>query len=173
MNDDVYVLTLQLDTASFEWLQALRAEHFPSSRNWLPAHLTLLHKTSTEQIAALKNGWDEFADRSNLPVRFSGIRSLGGGTAVEVDCPGLKAFRQRLMEAMSGQFSRQDMQPFKAHVTIQNKVEPSVARLLQERLSTTFTPREGIACGVMVWRYLNGPWARDTILPFRAATRRL
>ena len=171
MSEDVYVVTLQLDTASFEWLQALRIEHFPSSRNWLPAHLTLLHTTSTEQINALKNRWDEFADMANLPVRFTGIRSLGGGTAVEVDSPGLNSCRQRLMGAMSGKFSRQDIQPFKAHVTIQNKVAPSEAKLLQERLRTTFAAREGLGCGVMLWRYLNGPWSFDSILPFNGTQR--
>jgi 2'-5' RNA ligase superfamily len=167
MSDDVYVVTLQLDSASFEWLQALRVEHFPKSRNWLPAHLTLFHTVSTDQAGRLKDCWRRFGEFLPLRVRFTGIRSLGGGTAFDVDSPGLTEFRRRMMEAMMGQFSRQDLQPFKAHVTIQNKVESSAARSLQERLSCGFAAREGIANGVMIWRYLGGPWSLDSILPFR------
>ena len=46
-------MTLRLDGASFDRLQTLRQRHFPSSLNWLPAHLTLLHTLSSEQVARI------------------------------------------------------------------------------------------------------------------------
>jgi hypothetical protein len=36
---------------SFAWLDGLRQPHFPVERNFLPAHLTLCHRLSSDQIA--------------------------------------------------------------------------------------------------------------------------
>ena len=129
---EVQIVTLQFDAASFEWLQQLRIRHFPPQRNFLPAHLTLLHKASREQVTRLKENWSEFERHSALPIRFTGLRSLGGGTAVIVNSPPLDAIRSEVMHTMAGAFSRQDLQPFKAHVTVQNKVDPAAAGDLLE-----------------------------------------
>lgn len=44
------------------------------------------------------------------------------------------------------------------HVTVQNKVSPQKARALRERLEQTFTPFEVRGEGLLLWRYLGGPW---------------
>jgi hypothetical protein len=43
------ILTLEMDTHSFEILDALRKKHFPPERNVLDAHITLFHKLPGEQ----------------------------------------------------------------------------------------------------------------------------
>jgi hypothetical protein len=45
--DRSFILTAELDPASFAWLDWLRREHFPPERNLLPAHLTLFHRLSS------------------------------------------------------------------------------------------------------------------------------
>jgi hypothetical protein len=55
-----FILSLKLDDVSFERLQAWRTRHFPPALNHLPAHLTLLHTASREQISRLRERWQGF-----------------------------------------------------------------------------------------------------------------
>jgi hypothetical protein len=43
-------------------------------------------------------------------------------------------------------------------VTVQNKVAPDEARALHRSLEETFAPFEVASVGLMLWRYLGGPW---------------
>jgi hypothetical protein len=43
-------------------------------------------------------------------------------------------------------------------VTVQNKAEPAEAKALLEQLQHAFEPFEVVGEGVLVWRYLGGPW---------------
>jgi hypothetical protein len=52
-------------------------------------------------------------------------------------------------------------------VTVQNKVEPAVARALRDRLAAEFVPHRVGARGLGLWRYLGGPWAPIAEYPFR------
>ncbi|MBE7190770.1 2'-5' RNA ligase family protein, partial [Jatrophihabitans endophyticus] len=54
--------------------------------------------------------------------------------------------------------TRQDQQPLRAHVTVQNKVEPSEARRTVETLRASFVPFATTASGFRLWRYDGGPW---------------
>jgi hypothetical protein len=60
--------------------------------------------------------------------------------------------------AMGGEFSRQDSQAWRPHVTIQNKVLAETARHLYRTLQSGFAPRTGAVIGLLVWEYLGGPW---------------
>ena len=51
--DRTFILTAELDGASFDWLDELRRAHFPPERNLLPAHLTLFHRLSPAQSGRL------------------------------------------------------------------------------------------------------------------------
>ncbi len=167
--DPVYIVTLKLDRASFERVQALRAQHFPSRLNWIPAHLTLLHRLSGAQVARLAQGWHAMAGGGPLSMHYTGPKSLGRGVAIAVDAPQVGRLRDRVMEAAGGPFSRQDLQPFRAHVTVQNKVEPAAAAALLRSLEAGFEPWSGRAEGVLIWRYLGGPWELESELVFQAA----
>jgi 2'-5' RNA ligase len=62
----------------------------------------------------------------------------------------------------------QDSQRFQPHVTIQNKVAPDEARALHRRLSAEFQPFTIRGEGLILWRYLGGPWERIRLFRFAA-----
>jgi hypothetical protein len=43
-------------------------------------------------------------------------------------------------------------------VTVQNKVDPKVARATLDRLRANFRPEVSRAMGLELWRYDGGPW---------------
>jgi hypothetical protein len=51
-------------------------------------------------------------------------------------------------------------------VTVQNKAPPEEARALLERLQLEFEPFDLLGEGVLVWRYLGGPWEPVGRVPF-------
>ncbi|PDT85750.1 hypothetical protein CO669_31210 [Bradyrhizobium sp. Y36] len=161
--DRTFILTAELDPASFDWLDGLRRAHFPRERNLLPAHLTLFHRLSPAQTSRLA---DVTLPAAPVPMRYTGVRLLGFGVAIEITCPELARLRTALQTAMGGELSRQDSQGWRPHVTIQNKVAAAAARGLYDELHAEFVPRAGAVGGLLVWEYLNGPWRQDRRLPF-------
>ncbi len=152
-----FVVTAELDGESFEWLEGLRRRHFPPERNHLDAHLTLFHKLDAAAIEIVKTviGVQAFG---TMALRFDGLRMLGRGVAVEVAAPELTALRAACAIALKERLTSQDSQPFRPHVTIQNKVDPDVAKKLYAELRTGYVERIGSTQALMVWRYLGGPW---------------
>jgi hypothetical protein len=163
MNDKTYILTAELDDASFDWLDALRREHFPPERNVLSAHLTMFHRLSGAQIERLP--LVAIPDQP-IDLDVDGLRFLGGGVAFNLRSPGLARLREAIIAAMAGELSRQDAQKWTPHVTVQNKVKTEIARDLFATLSEDFASRAGHATGLLVWEYLNGPWRLIRRLPF-------
>jgi 2'-5' RNA ligase len=78
----------------------------------------------------------------------------------------LAALRDSLAAAWEPWLTRQDRQRHAPHVTVQNKVEPSVARALRDRLAAQFTPEQVPARGLGLWRYRGGPWEPVAEYPF-------
>jgi hypothetical protein len=64
----------------------------------------------------------------------------------------------RLRAQWRPHLSRQDAQPLRPHVTVQNKVAPDAARALHAALSADFVPYAVQAVGLALWRYRGGPW---------------
>jgi hypothetical protein len=153
--DTTYILTAELDPDSFVWLDALRRAHFPPERNLLPAHLTLFHRLSSAQAGRLAGS---ARPSIPLPVQFDAPLLLGFGVAVRLRAPELEQLRSAMRAAMGGEFSRQDSQAWRPHVTIQNKVSAEAARHLYRTLQSGFAPRNGAVIGLLVWEYLGGPW---------------
>ncbi len=165
------ILTLDLDPASFAALDALRRAHFPSARNFIPAHVTLFHALPGEREAEVRaHLTDVCGDIPPLALSFPHLRFLGRGVAVEVRSPPLLALRARLAERWRPWLTRQDQQPWRPHVTIQNKVPPEEARALFEGLSVGWSLTSGQAQGVRPWRYLGGPWEALEPIPFSGPT---
>lgn len=161
------ILTLRLDEGAFDWLQALRRRWFPPERNLIPAHLTLFHKLPGAEAEAVRRTLAEICRRTPpLLLEASGPRSLGRGVAFGFRSPGLQAFREALVEAFEPWLTAQDRQPFRPHVTVQNKVEPAEARALLERLQAEWEPFEAAGEGVLLWRYHGGPWEAVDAIPF-------
>lgn len=164
------ILTLRLDGASFALLDGLRAAHFPPARNFLPAHITLFHALPGDEEPAIRATLAEVAAATGqLPLSFPAARFLGRGVALTVASPTLVALRGALASRWAPWLSAQDRQPYHPHVTIQNKVAPEAARALYAQLAAGWQPFAGTGEGLLLWRYLGGPWELLADLPFTGA----
>jgi len=162
-----FILSLRLDDESFARLQGWRIRYFPAALNYIPAHLTLLHTASWQQVSRLREHWSRFETMTLPPLRFSAPRYLGRGVAIDVESQSLRSLRAGIIEVMGGEMTRQDQQPFRAHVTVQNKVDAAQARKLFESMRSGFEPWNGRGEAVLVWKYLAGPWALESEHRFR------
>lgn len=153
------ILTLKLDADSFAFFDCLRQKHFPPERNFLRAHVTLFHHLPGEKIETIKTDLRRVAaEYEKFPVRFSAVRFLGKGSAVEIESADLNQLRERLKNEWLDDLTNQDRQKFKPHITVQNKVAPDIARRFFGDFSANFIARNGWGIGIELWRYLNGPW---------------
>ena len=156
------ILTVALDGASFAYLDDLRRRHFPPARNVVPAHLTLFHALPGEEAAGIGRELRAICGRQRpFTMRAPGLRSLGRGVAVAFASPDIVRIRQALAREWRDWLTPQDLATIAPHVTIQNKVPPEAARALLAELGATFRPFEATAEGLMLWRYLGGPWRRE------------
>lgn len=172
MTERPLIVSLSFDEATFERLDALRRAHFPPERNVLAAHLTLFHHLPGEEVSRVIERIGEVANRSAFEITFARLRFLGRGVAIDVDSTELVDLRAKMAASFRGVLTRQDAQGFRPHVTIQNKVEPAVARALFEGMSADFTPWCGTACGLAVWTYLGGPWSPVAEIPFATGAQK-
>ena len=158
MNAPIVVTALlgRADQAAFD---GLRRAHYPPERNVLPAHLTLFHHLPPSVEAELKRRLTETTRGVRAPAaKATGLMSLGRGVAVKIESSGLAAIRHELCEMFSGLLMPQDAGGWRPHVTIQNKVAPSMAKLLMTALAWEFRPREVEIAGLATWWYRGGPW---------------
>jgi 2'-5' RNA ligase len=161
------ILTLQLDPASFARLDGLRRAYFPPALNRLHAHLTLFHALPAAAEPEVSANLAVLAAASApLPLRFAGLRGLGRGVAYAVESPELMALRGLLAKSWHGWLTQQDRQGYRPHVTVQNKVEPAIARELQAELEAGFTPWEGRGEALLLWRYRDREWVGAGGFPF-------
>lgn len=153
------VVTALLGRADQAAFDALRRAHYPPERNVLPAHLTLFHHLPPSVEDELKRRLNDATRGARPPVaRAAGLMSLGRGVAVKIESSALAAIRRDLCEAFSGLLMPQDAGGWRPHVTIQNKVAPSLAKLLMAALTREFRPREVEIAGLATWWYRGGPW---------------
>ena len=149
------------------WLQQLRRTHYPAGRNQVPAHLTLFHQLPPSLAPELSDRLAQAAAAPPPPATIAGLVDLGEGTAFRVESDALAAIRDGLADAFHGLLMPQDQAPWRPHITIQNKVEPGAARALQRQLGATFEPRPLLIRALASWLYLDGPWERLKVHPFR------
>lgn len=153
--ETTYILTAEMDPESFSWLDRLRQQHFPPERNLLPAHLTMFHHLSSAQTARL----DDFeVPDGPIPILLSAPILLGSGVAIRIQSPELGRLRTAARQAMSGEFSKQDSQGWRPHVTIQNRVPAAAAKQLYRAIENGFEQSAGVVRGLLLWEYLGGPW---------------
>ena len=161
------IVTADPGAADLAPLEALRRLHFPPGRNQLPAHLTLFHalppSLESEVTEALRQEARGKAPRARLRPPYS----LGGGVAFRILSTELDDLRARLAERFHGALSAQDAAGFRAHVTIQNKVAPKIARALLDELTRGFREQPFRIAALSLHRYLGGPWQPLGRYPFR------
>ena len=161
------IVTAEFGSADFAWLDGLRRAHFPADRNQLPAHLTMFHALPPSAEVELRSRLSAIVRASTPRALIAGLMDLGGGVAFRVVSDELDSIRQELADAFHGLLTAQDAAGWRPHVTIQNKVEPKVARQLRARLERSFNPRPLSISGLGLHRYLGGPWERLRLYPFR------
>jgi hypothetical protein len=161
------IVTAELGGEDLAWLDRLRRAHYPAERNRLPAHLTIFHALPPSAEEEVRTRLSRFASASAPVARIEGLMDLGGGVAFRVVSPELDRIRDELTHDLRGLLGAQDSGGWRAHVTIQNKVAPKVARALIAELEREFRPRPLSIGGLGLHRYLNGPWEKLAIYPFR------
>ncbi|HJE24005.1 MAG TPA: 2'-5' RNA ligase family protein [Methylorubrum populi] len=161
------ILTLQMDETAFARFDGLRRRHFPEALNHIPAHATLFHHLPGEDAAGVTETVTVLARLQPPPeVAVTGLRFTGRGVAYVLASEALSAFRGQVATAFRDRLTAQDRQGWRPHVTVQNKVAPETARALHAALSESFAPTLFQAPGLLLWRYLGGPWERIAEIPF-------
>ncbi|MBO2008177.1 2'-5' RNA ligase family protein [Hymenobacter negativus] len=162
------ILTLTLDAASQTYFNRLREQHFPPKINYLAAHLTLFHHLPGHELADISTTLRQLSNAQRpLPLQVTGLRSLGRGVAFLLENEELRALHRQLQAAFAPRLTPQDQQKLQPHVTIQNKVDPAVARQLLAEMQADFTPFEALGTGLHLWEYRGGPWASVAEFGFR------
>lgn len=162
-----FVVTLGFDPETFGRLDALRRRFFPPERNVVPAHLSLFHHLPPGEGAAIARSLDAAASHGPIPLAFPGLKRLGGGMAVTVEAPGLKALHGRLSAAFGPWLTPQDRQPLRPHVTLMNKADKAAAALAFESLRASWERWAGTGTDLLLWSYRGGPWAFVAAYPLR------
>jgi 2'-5' RNA ligase len=167
LDPDPFIVTAALDEAGRDWLDSLRRRHFPPGRNLVPAHLTLFHKIPADEEVRLADVVRRVcAATAPMALRGQGPWFLGRGVALRFEAAGFHAVRQQIADTLAPVLTPQDRNAFRAHVTVQNKVDPATARALFEALQHEGPPFDLIAEGLLIWRYRGGPWTLHAEVPF-------
>ncbi|WP_144095203.1 2'-5' RNA ligase family protein [Croceicoccus sediminis] len=168
MNTRPIIITATLPPDLFAFADRLRQAHFPPERNFLSAHLTLFHaippscEGEVRRVIADLTG--EFAPP---PARLLGIRSLGRGTALDIESRDLLNLRDMIANRFAGSLTAQDDHRPKLHVTVQNKVSPQEAKALQAQLAPQVRARDFAFPGLEMHFYDGGPWEEAGRWKFR------
>ena len=160
------ILTARIAEHDLIPLDLLRRKHFPPERNFLRAHLTVFYRLPGEYVdRILEHLRHTAAGKGAIAATVNGVRHLGAGVAFTVDSPDLNAVRHGLHRDFVPWLGFQDMQTWRPHITVQNKVSRSDAHRLHDELLSCFRPRDITITGLDLWRYLDGPWALEATVP--------
>ena len=152
------IITLTVDDEHQQRFDDERRRWFPAGRTVIGAHVTLFHAIPGEHEAQVRRTIIEVVRRDRVEVSVAEVVSLGRGVAYRLASTGLASVHSALRRDFADVLTRQDAQPFRPHVTIQNKVPPEVARETVTRLRARFTPSTMTGTGLALWRYVDGPW---------------
>lgn len=153
------------------WADRLRAAHFPPDRNFLKAHITLFHHLPPSQSGAVRAAVKAMTVQYAPPrADVTRLLNLGRGVAYFIESPDLLGIRAEMAERFHGLLTPQDQARPRLHITIQNKVEPAVARALLSELESNFEPRPLSITGLALHHYLGGPWEPAGTWSFRGQT---
>ena len=158
MTDAPLILALTLDTNSQQYFNALRRKHFPPERNYLDAHLTLFHHLPAGEMRIIEAISNVVYNCDKLQVLVTGVKSIGNGVAFVMECAQLQAMHKQLQQQWEPWLIPQDRQKLWPHITVQNKVNPVVAKQLKDKLEQEFTPFEVTGTGLSLFEYQGGPW---------------
>lgn len=162
------VVTALLDPVTQHRFDEERRRLFPVGRTQVGAHVTLFHAVPGEHLDAVRSALEAQQYAPSPAVRVTGVRSLGRGAAYVIDSPALAAVHKRLAEQWWPWLTPQDRQPFRPHVTVQNKVDAETAKATVAALAAAFVPLTTTCEGLGLWRYVGGPWEAEATFAFEA-----
>jgi 2'-5' RNA ligase superfamily len=162
------IITAEMGKADQAWANGLRRRYFPPERNFLDAHITLFHHLPPSHLAEVKSRLAALVAECPPPTaHLSEVMMLGRGVAFRVHSLELLSIRDELAEEFRGLLIPQDQARPRLHITIQNKVEPGVAKALHAELSAAFKPRPLAISGLAAHCYKGGPWEHIQSWKFR------
>lgn len=164
------IVAAELGKPDFAWLDALRRRHYPPERNRVPAHLTLFRSLPPSAEPEVRRRLARAASGRAPAAAIAGAMDLDSGVAIRVESQELEQVRDDLAGDFSGLLTAQDSGPWNPHVTIQNKVEPRVARALLRELRSTLEPQPLRITGLLLIRYSAGEWEPLASYRFRGAS---
>lgn len=154
-----FIVTLAVDDASFLRLDSWRRSYFPAERNFIPAHVSLLHKLPGDALAWVESILEHATrDVPSFDVSFAALERRGTLVTIDVVSPPLEQLHAALASAFHEVLTPQDRQKFRPHVTLVNKCSVDEAKGREVSLRNLFSPWVGRAEGLLLWRYLGGPW---------------
>lgn len=163
------ILTARIAEEDLEPFERLRRTHFPQDRNLLQAHLTMFHRMPGENRALIEEELHFAAQATKvIAADVSGLRHLGAGVAFSITSPALFDIRAALKAGFLSWLGPQDMQPWRPHITVQNKSSKAKADELYRTLDQNFQPHLIDITGLDLWEYLGGPWRHAAYAPFSA-----
>ncbi|TWV94366.1 2'-5' RNA ligase family protein [Chitinophaga pinensis] len=161
----ILIVTLEMEEVYQRQFSDLRRKYFPAHANYLDAHITLFHHLPAGE-SAITEGLEKAAQRAPIALKVAGIVHFGNGVAYRLESEALQALHVNLQQAFEPWLIRQDKQPLRPHITVQNKVTNFKAKQLHEVLSAEFIPFDIQTTGLKTWRYLHGPWKAERTFPF-------
>jgi 2'-5' RNA ligase len=163
------ILTAKMEARAQQHFQSLRDRHYPRELNIVPAHVTLFRQLPGAEAGAIVERLKLVARGTRAPrAEVAGLRSLGEGVAYDLRSPELEELRAELAHAWATLLIPQDQAGFRPHVTVQNKVRAPEAKATLAELSRDFQPWSFVADGLLLWRYLDGPWELGCETRFKA-----
>lgn len=166
VDDRPLVLTLALDPVAQRRFDDERATYFPAGRTAVGAHVTLFHAVPGRLEPAVQADLVDVCDRQAFQVAVTEVMALGRGAGYRLQAPELDDVHARLRSRWHNELTAQDRQPFRPHVTVQNKADVDTARETVRRLRAAFRPFTVSATGLELWRYDGGPWTPLVSLGF-------
>lgn len=168
MNAAPIIITAKMGAADQAWANALRLAHYPAERNQVSAHITLFHHLPPAHLGEIKSRLAAMVKAYAAPEAWiSDLMHQSRGVAYRVESPELISIREELAQAFCGLLISQDQGVPRLHITIQNKVEPVIAKTLYAALSPTFGPRVLSITGLSAYYYRGGPWEAIQSWSFR------
>lgn len=165
--EDSYILALHTDVEHQKRVTALRTQYFPPKLNKLSAHVALFRALPGSQLTVIEADISAAVKkRQSFPIATGKPYLLSHGVAIEAKVPLAREIYNGLKENWGGFLSKQD-KSFKAHYTIQNKVEAGVPQRTLDELQTNFEGSQGQVDGLSLYRYDRGYWrhTKDFMFP--------
>ncbi len=164
-----YILALHTDLVHHKAVTALRNAHFPANINKLSAHVALFRALPGSQLSTIQASILHIAQNHNpFPISTGEPFLMAHGVGLHAHAEPAKDIFRTLKDQWGGLLSKQD-QSFRAHYTIQNKVQSSVAQKCFEDIQSgpdRFEGSTGTVTGLSLYLYDRGYWTLKHTYPF-------